>query len=147
MKLTVAQKDMLVRKAVLEIRRAMDRRRKEIEKTFKPDEQTKDYLKKLKKAYDARNKFLAEIESLGFSVEYSRISCTSSGDCPVYNTSIYISDKEDQFPKEEKRILDFALGRLLPYFPSENEIRDDIELTALTKDFNIESFLEKYRNL
>lgn len=150
MQLTESQKDALVRKAMSIINEKMDAKREELRKSYKPSKEAVAYLARVKKFLEARATYYKAVEELGFSIDSYSVKL---GDKELdIDTSVhhYLNLDEVKYKDIAKRVEDKELDDLYNKkytYPTEYDIMDELELSGLSKSFDIDAFLAKYQNL
>ena len=150
MQLTKSQKDALVRKAMGIINEKMEAKREELRKDYKPSKETTEFLSRVKKFFEARETYYKIVKELGFKVDtYSMQlgSVKQDIDIPIQH---YKDSDMVKYEDVVKQVEDKELGNLYNKkytYPTEYEIMDELELSGLSKSFDIDAFLAKYQNL
>ena len=147
MQLTKGQKDALVRKVMSIIEEKKNQKREELRKDYKPSKEVTAYIKKLEKLFAAREQYHKVIKDCGFELNYSHVKAPLDSN---FYLSIYHEKDELTLDKCFDRIRDNELGRIYDKqfsYPDECSVMDEIELLNLSKSFDVDSFLEKYKNM
>jgi len=146
MQLTRGQKDAIQRKAMAIINEKVEKRKAELIKAYKPSKEAKKALAIAKELIEARNAFYTMAKKYGFKVGYYGVeSPISLG----FEFTINDCDKKGDYEELEEKIRNQELNKLTKdeHYPSSQDVMDEIELLNITKDFDVEKFLEKYKNL
>jgi len=151
MQLTKSQKDALVRKAMGIINEKMEAKREELRKSYKPSKRAAGFLAKVKKFLEARETYYKTIDELGFKIDsyYVQLGSVESSPFDISIQHYKDSDQvkyEDIVKKVEDKELDDLYNKKYTY-PTEYEIMDELELSGLSKSFDIDAFLKKYEEL
>lgn len=155
MQLTKGQKEAIARKAeaiVAEKRAAIQEKYK---KEWKPSMEVNTLLRVVRKVNDARLAYIKAVNDAGFEFKYSAVIVPLSEwiDAPNHNFSIsHDSLDMDIIDKLRNKVMELQLNQRYSAeegkkFPDQFSIMDDIELLNLNKSFDLEKFLDKYRNL
>lgn len=150
MQFTKSQKDALVRKAMSIINEKMEAKREELRKSYKPSKKAVAYLARVKKFFEARTAYYKTVEELGFSI--NAYSVELGGNESIINTNVqhYNGPVHLKYEDIVKKVEDKELGDLCNKkysYPTEYDIMDELELSGLSKSFDIDAFLAKYQNL
>jgi hypothetical protein len=155
MQLTKGQKEAIARKVeaiVAEKRAAIQEKYK---KEWKPSAEVNALLKAVKKVNDARLAYIKAVNDAGFDFKYSAVIVPLSEwiDAPNHNFNIsHDSLDMDIIDKLHNKVMELQLNQRYSaeegkMFPDKSAIMDDIELLDLSKSFDLEKFLDKYKNL
>jgi len=144
MKFTQGQKQALTRKIEAIIAEKREAKKEELKKSFKLSPEQKEFVEKLKKVNKALVAYKNAVKEAGLDFNWSQING------PVNGISFSFQHNNDK-PVDEVYLDDLAniyvRDKYNDSFPDQWEIADDLELQTLSKDFDIEAFLDKYRNL
>lgn len=146
MQLTRGQKDAIQRKAMAIINEKVEKRKAELIKSYKPSKEAKKALAVAKELIEARNAFYTMAKKYGFNIGYYGVE---SPDSLGFKFTINDCDKKGDYEKIEVEIRNTELNELTKdeHYPSSQDVIDEIELLNITKDFDVDKFLEKYQNL
>lgn len=142
MKLTSGQKNALYNKVAQIIEQKKKEDIENFKKTWKPDKETEEYLAKVKKVIDLKESLLKAVEEAGFQMNYGYISTYRN-----HTLSLSLSN-DDTYNEVIDRVRETdAEEAFSDKYPTAMDINDELELLSLSKDFNVDAFLDKYRNL
>lgn len=155
MQLTKGQKEAIARKVeaiVAEKRAAIQEKYK---KEWKPSVEVNALLKAVKKVNDARLAYIKAVNDVGFEFNYSSVAVPLSEWIDVPNKKFTIghdSPHADIIKELRDKVMELQLNQRYSAeegkkFPDQFAIMDDIELLDLNKSFDLEKFLDKYKNL
>ena len=149
MQLSKGQKDALVRKVMTIIEEKKEQKRNELIAKYKPSKEAVELLERIKKYLSAKEKFFNTIKELGFIAKYSYVM--------FENDELLRSIGGDNYTESTRNFNDFAkfvrdadLAKKFNKeytYPDEISVIDDIELLNIGKSFDVDAFLEKYKNL
>ena len=148
MQLTKGQKDALVRRVMTIVNEKKEAKREELRKGYKPSKEAQEFISRLKKLITIRSNFIKQVKELGFEfeMEYSYLKCMIddkySFDVP-YHREIDLNNYVEKIMNSD---LDKMYNSQYKY-PTEESVMDDLELTNLSKSFDVDAFLAKYENL
>ena len=155
MQLTKGQKDAIARKAeaiVAERRAAIQEKYK---KEWKPSMEVNSLLRAVNKVNDARLAYIKTVNDVGFEFNYSNVAIPLSEWVDVPNKKFTIGHDSlhaDIIEELRNEVMKLQCNQRYSEeegkkFPDQFAIMDDIELLNLSKQFDMDKFLEKYRNL
>lgn len=147
MTFTKGQKDALVRKAMAIIEARKKAKRPELMKNWKPKAELKDTLKKIEKFYALRHECARFAEEIGFKKSWNSWEIQLDGNTYTvsYRGDGFTSTFSDFLNEIKQNDVDSAVDSQ-PY-PSNESIVDEVELSALSKDFDMDAFIAKYQNI
>ena len=147
MKLTQGQKKALVNKVMEIIEEKKEAKRKELIAGYKPSNEETTFLAKIKAVLDARNAYHEAAKKAGLEVSYSSMDTSYQSDFPEISISHkYINP--DDYKNICEKVMNITLSKnFTDTYPTSENVTDDIELLSISKDFDVEAFLDKYRNL
>jgi len=149
MQLTKGQKDALIRQARSIIVKKREDKRRELVAKWKPSPEQKKVLNKVSEIQASILKLQQLLKDSGFTYEYNK--WTKEVDKQTVRIFFYdiegnVSAIHDNMQQDMKT---FSVANELEKaaYPDEQDITDEIELLSLSKEFDVEAFLAKYRNL
>ena len=153
MQLTKGQKDAIARKAEAIVNEKRAALQEKYKKEWKPSKEVNVLIKTINKVNQARLAYIKAVEDAGFEYYYSGVN--------IPLKSVGLNDAKVNFEHNtSKDVVENTLNKIIELqcnqkynenggqkFPILFDIMDDIELLNLSKQFDMDKFLEKYRNL
>lgn len=147
MQLTKGQKDALVRKAMDIVYEKKHKREDDLKAKWKPTKSQEKALSEFKRIIELRNAYLNAVNNLGFEFGYCEVR-KKIGDCSL---SISRDSENTDYEKVVDALREYDVSKQLcdefDALPNQTSITDEVELLSLSKDFDLDAFLEKYRKL
>ena len=147
MKLTTGQKKALVNRVMEIINDKRAAKEKELIEGYKPSKEDTAFLAKIKAVLDARDAYHDAAKKAGLVFSYSSVNTPYGSELPPISIS-----HDYRTPQDYDNICDIVRKAALSEkytdtYPTVDKVEDDIELLSLGSDFDVEAFLDKYRNL
>ena len=147
MKLTIGQKKALVNRVKEIIDEKKEAKKKELLDGYKFSKEETAFLTKVKAILDARDAYHAAVKKVGFDFGYSSVSTAYDSGLPAMSISHQYITPHD-YDDICHTVKEAALSKkYTDTYPTMEKVEDDIELLSLGSDFDVEAFLDKYRNL
>ena len=150
MQLSKGQKDALVRKVMTIIEEKKEQKRNELIAKYKPSKEIVEILERIKKYLNAKEKFFNTIKELGFTAKYSYVAFENEVLSGSGIGSDSYTESTRNFDDYAKLVRNAYIAKKFNKeytYPDETNVIDDIELLNIGKSFDVDAFLEKYRNL